>query len=90
MFRSAITTALLASAAIALASAAPAQEVPPEAQERGFLLLPEYHAMMPGEREAMDAFMERVRADATPLENPPKEPIQICSPALKHLTPGRG
>lgn len=78
MFRSAITTTLLASAAIALASAAPAQEVPPEAQERGFLLLPEYHAMMPGEREAMDAFMERVRADATPLENQPKEPIQIA------------
>lgn len=69
---------LLRTAALTLASAATAQDVPQAAQERGFLLLPELHEMMPGEREAMDSFMERVRADASPMNTRPDETIKIA------------
>ncbi|QXT39062.1 substrate-binding domain-containing protein [Gymnodinialimonas ceratoperidinii] len=78
MLKTTIKSALLAGAAFAHLGVAVAQEVPEAAQERGFLLLPEFHQMVPGEREAMDAFMERVRAEAVPMDNPPAEPLQIA------------
>ncbi|NNU79883.1 substrate-binding domain-containing protein [Halovulum dunhuangense] len=78
MLKTTIRSALLAGTAFAFAGVALAQDVPAAAQERGFLLLPEFHEMMPGEREAMDAFMERVRAEAVPMDTPPAEPIQIA------------
>lgn len=78
MLKTTIKSALLAGTAFAFAGVALAQDVPDAAQERGFLLLPELHEMMPGEREAMDTFMERVRAEAVPMQTPPAEPIQIA------------
>ncbi|MGY6697140.1 MAG: substrate-binding domain-containing protein [Roseinatronobacter sp.] len=78
MWNPTLKSTFLISAAFTLASAAMAQEVPQAAQERGFLLLPELHELMPGEREAMDSFMERVREDASPMNTPPDTPIKIA------------
>jgi len=78
MWNPILKSTLLMSAALTLASAATAQDVPQAAQDRGFLLLPELHEMMPGEREAMDRFMEGVRADAVPMSTAPDAPIRIA------------
>ena len=78
MFEKTIMTALLCSASMLAAGGLSAQEVPETAEERGFFLLPELHQMVPGEREKMDTFMERVQSEPVPMENPPSEPIQIA------------
>ena len=72
-------SALMAGAAlIALSMPGIAQDVPASAKERGYFLLPELHDMVPTERTAMDAFMERVRADAVPSTHAYAKPLKIA------------
>ncbi|SDX12056.1 substrate-binding domain-containing protein [Roseicitreum antarcticum] len=71
---------LLTTSAALLALSLPmvAQEVPEGAQERGYFLLPELHEMLPDERQKMEDFMARVRADTVPAEGTFDAPLKIA------------
>ncbi|WP_168219709.1 substrate-binding domain-containing protein [Pseudotabrizicola formosa] len=55
-----------------------AQTVPDAAKERGYLLLPELHEMLPAERDAMTEFMARVQAAAVPSDKTYEAPLKIA------------
>lgn len=73
-------TARLASttAALLLVAGSASADIPAAAQERGFFLLPELHEMKEGERERMDAFMERVRAPGEKGGTEFDQPLRIA------------
>jgi autoinducer 2-binding protein LuxP len=69
--------ALLASGSLTLGQDG-AGVIPEEARERGFFLLPEFHAYAPEEVELMAAFLEVVQSEAVPTTAQLDRPIRIA------------
>jgi len=55
-----------------------ADKVPAEAKERAFYLLPEFHNLVPNQKEAMDIFLDVVQANPIPVSVEITDPIKIA------------
>jgi len=66
-------------AAVALSTAVGwAQEIPEGAMERGFFLLPEFHAYAPEEADKLAEFLKVVQSPGVPLAVELEEPVKIA------------
>lgn len=65
-------------AMVMTATTAVGGEIPKAAKERGFFLLPEFHAFDPGQASLMDDFLKIVQAPAVPLSVALTKPLKIA------------